>query len=65
MSKTPEKQKNETAKDVILAIFCVALMFALFATIMVLAGSRTVGKITYEGEVDRGKRRCFPTVRTR
>lgn len=59
MSKTPEKQKKETAKDVILAIFCVALMFALFATIMVLAGSRTVGKITYEGEVRQGKTQVF------
>ena len=59
MSKTPVKQKNETTKDVILAIFCVALMFALFATIMVLAGSRTVGKITYEGEVRQGKTQVF------
>lgn len=58
------KDKNQTTSradktDIIVGIIAVLLIFAVFATLTIIASSRTVGEIAFQGEPRRGSEQLF------
>lgn len=54
-----KKQRNEDRVDTIVGIITIAAIFAIFALVIAFAGSKTMGAITYEGEMRRGSEQVF------
>lgn len=57
--KVEAKPEKKNRSEVVIAVLCVSLLLLSFAVICAVLGSRTVGKITYDGEVRVGKATIF------